>query len=244
MASVFGVPIEPLDIPHVLLRVRDSFDRALWIVTANPEILLHAQEHPEYAAILRRADMRLVDGMGLALVLRLRGEKVMRIPGVDLAQALITLAVKESWRVAFVGGFGHVAEESVSFWRKTHPSLEARAFSLEREEEDLKQIRGWNPAVILVALGGGMKQESWIDAHKDLFLDARVIVGVGGAFDMWAGRLPRAPRWMRAIGLEWLWRFFLEPKKRALRIWRATVVFLWSFFTWSKNKSPTDKRTS
>ncbi len=234
MASVFGIPIEPIGQRDVMTHLRGALDRVLWIVTTNPEILLCAKEHPEYADVLRRADLRLVDGVGLALALRLRGEKVVRVPGVDLAEALIALAAQESWRVAFVGGFSGVADLSVSIWRERYPALEARAFSLDREEEDIRQIRGWNPEAIFVALGGGMKQEFWIDTHKDLFLDARVIVGVGGAFDMWAGVLPRAPKWMRRCGLEWVWRFMLEPKKRAIRIWRATVVFLWTYLTWSK----------
>jgi N-acetylglucosaminyldiphosphoundecaprenol N-acetyl-beta-D-mannosaminyltransferase len=76
---------------------------------------------------------------------------------------------------------------------------------------------------VLVGLGAP-KQERWIARHADAFPSARILIGVGGAFDMWAGRFRRAPRALHAIGLEWAWRLALEPS-RLPRIVNAVVVF-------------------
>jgi len=93
----------------------------------------------------------------------------------------------------------------------------------EREPQLLERIRAAAPTIVLVGLGAP-KQERWIVRHAADFPSARVMMGVGGAFDMWAGRLPRAPGLLHRLGLEWAWRLALEPH-RLRRITRATLVF-------------------
>jgi N-acetylglucosaminyldiphosphoundecaprenol N-acetyl-beta-D-mannosaminyltransferase len=85
------------------------------------------------------------------------------------------------------------------------------------------ELQRAEPAVVLVGLGAP-KQERWIAQHADDVASARILIGVGGAFDMWAGRFRRAPRLMHRVGLEWAWRLALEPG-RFPRIVRATIVF-------------------
>ncbi|MGA9162704.1 MAG: WecB/TagA/CpsF family glycosyltransferase, partial [Actinomycetota bacterium] len=93
----------------------------------------------------------------------------------------------------------------------------------EAEDAVAEAIRSASPTVVLVGLGAP-KQERWIDRHADAFPSVRIMTGVGGAFDMWAGSKRRAPRAFRTLGLEWLWRLALEPR-RWPRIVRATVAF-------------------
>jgi N-acetylglucosaminyldiphosphoundecaprenol N-acetyl-beta-D-mannosaminyltransferase len=85
------------------------------------------------------------------------------------------------------------------------------------------ELRAADPAIVLVGLGSP-KQERWIAEHAARLPSARIVIGIGGAFDMWAGRLRRAPTGLRRLGLEWAWRLALEPR-RLPRIVRATVVF-------------------
>jgi N-acetylglucosaminyldiphosphoundecaprenol N-acetyl-beta-D-mannosaminyltransferase len=94
---------------------------------------------------------------------------------------------------------------------------------MAREDETVEAIRSAAPSIVLVGLGAP-KQERWIERHADAFPSVRIMIGVGGAFDMWAGSKRRAPRAFRTFGLEWLWRLALEPR-RLPRIVRATVVF-------------------
>lgn len=234
--SVFGVPVEGGSWTDVLSLITTR--ASTWIVTANPENLLTASEYPEYKRALSSAEYRTVDGIGLWLVLRAKGARVVRCTGVDLAEMLLREAVERGWRVALFGGGAGVAMEAAKYWRSRLPGLVIEAWSGGRVRddgsedgktwEDREAVLAWRPDVLLCAFGGGgTKQESWIAKHREVFADIRVIIGVGGAFDMWTGCLRRAPKLARMLGVEWLWRWILEPT-RARRMWRATGGFLWA----------------
>ena len=240
MSSViFGVRLDELASVEQLRGVATGFldgERAFRIFTPNPEILLFAREDTEYADVLRSADLALPDGTGVAIVQTLRnGRSVRRWPGVEIAALLLRLAAERGETVAFVGGTPEVAERSATRWRAL-PGLKVAtagagatigedglAQPTDREDEIVEAIRSASPTIVLVGLGAP-KQERWIERHADDFPSVRIMIGVGGAFDMWAGSKRRAPRALRTLGLEWLWRLALEPR-RLPRILRATVVF-------------------
>lgn len=237
---VFGVPIEGEGLETLLNRVRTTVaGHAVWIVTANPEILLAAREESGYAETLRRADVRCVDGVGLRLALGILGYHLNRVTGVALSEALLRLAVEKKWRVAFIGGADpEVGLRAAALWQKRFPKLELlveRGGQVTREgevdgagEEALFRLRAFAPDLALVAFGHP-KQERWIQRFRERLPSARCFVGVGGTLDYWAGTTRRAPIFLQRIGLEWLWRLLLEPK-RFVRIWRAVVVFPLVFF--------------
>lgn len=230
--SVFGVPIDGGNREQIsaVLRARPS----TWIVTTNPEILLAAERDPAYKEALLAADWRTVDGFGLGLVLRLHGVRALRYTGVDLAEDMIHEAASTHRRVALFGGSAKALEGSLAYWQGRYPDLAIRGFvggvveADGREDgrtwENREAMQAWCPDVLLIALGGGTKQERWIERHRASWQDVRVIVGVGGAFDMWSGIKPRAPKILRLFGLEWVWRLAVEPT-RWKRILRAFVVF-------------------
>jgi N-acetylglucosaminyldiphosphoundecaprenol N-acetyl-beta-D-mannosaminyltransferase len=228
---IFGVRLDELRSIDQLRGIAIGFldgDRVFRIFTPNPEILLHAREDPAYADLLRSADLALPDGTGVAIVQALRGGRsVRRWPGVEIAAMLLRLAAER--------GETDVAERAAARWRAL-PGLkvvvagagvavdeDGIARSMAREDETVDVIRSAAPTIVLVGLGAP-KQERWIERHADAFPSVRIMIGVGGAFDMWAGSKRRAPRAFRALGLEWLWRLALEPR-RLPRILRATVVF-------------------
>ncbi|MBP9747971.1 WecB/TagA/CpsF family glycosyltransferase [Patescibacteria group bacterium] len=229
---VFGVSIEggAWEVVKATLQQRASS----WIVTTNPEILLAAHEDHLYKNALLAADWRTVDGFGLGALLRLRGFHASRCTGVDLAEELMALAAQQGKHVALFGGSPQALEGSLAYWRKRFPSLVIRGYGGGRVDEDGREdgrtwedreaMQVWRPDVLLVALGGGTKQERWIAHHRAAWQGIRVIVGVGGAFDMWSGIKPRAPKVLRLLGLEWAWRLAIEPT-RWKRILRAFVVF-------------------
>ena len=236
---IFGVRLDELASVEQLRSVATGFlegARAYRIFTPNPEILLHARREPAYADLLRSADLALPDGMGVAIVQALRSRRsVRRWPGVEIAAMLLRLTAERAETVAFVGGSSEVAERAAARWRAL-PGLkvvvagagvaideDGIARSMAREDETVDVIRSAAPTIVLVGLGAP-KQERWIERHADAFPSVRIMIGVGGAFDMWAGSRRRAPRAFRTLGLEWLWRLALEPR-RLPRILRATVVF-------------------
>jgi N-acetylglucosaminyldiphosphoundecaprenol N-acetyl-beta-D-mannosaminyltransferase len=239
-ASIFGVELHEVDSDaeirarlHALL----DGDRAAKVFTPNPEILLRARRDPGYAAALNGADLALPDGTGVAIVLSIRERRpVRRWPGVELAGTLVRIAAERGDRVAFLGSAPGVGERAIARWRSVAPSLDARMVASGvsigadgigttpvDETATIDAIRDVEPAIVLVGLGAP-KQERWIERHADLFPSVRILVGVGGAFDMWAGRFRRAPRAVHALGLEWAWRLALEPS-RLPRIVNAVVVF-------------------
>jgi N-acetylglucosaminyldiphosphoundecaprenol N-acetyl-beta-D-mannosaminyltransferase len=238
--SIFGVELHDVRIDADLRARLCGFldgDRAAQIFTPNPEILLRARRDPGYAEILNGADLALPDGTGVAIILSMRVRRpVRRWPGVELAGALLRIAAERGDRVAFLGSAPGVAEAAIARWRAVAPSLDAHAVAPgvvighdglgitgEDEAAAIEAVRAAEPAVVLVGLGAP-KQERWIAAHADMFPSVRILIGVGGAFDMWAGRFRRAPRVLHALGLEWAWRLALEPS-RLPRIVNAVVVF-------------------
>jgi N-acetylglucosaminyldiphosphoundecaprenol N-acetyl-beta-D-mannosaminyltransferase len=239
VAEIFGVRVDELSSGGTCgpCEAFIAGDRACLVFTPNPEILLRAREDRSYAEILNTADLALPDGTGVALIRSLlAGRRVRRWPGVEIGATLLELAAERHAMVAFFGGSDGVAEEAARVWRRRLPGLrvevvgaglsvgqDGHLLSAEREHQLIEGIRAAAPTVVLVGLGAP-KQERWIVRHAADFPSARVMMGVGGAFDMWAGRLPRAPGLIHRLGLEWAWRLALEPH-RLRRIARATLVF-------------------
>ena len=238
--DIFGVRLDEIATREELERACIGFlegDRPRRVFTPNPEILLRARDDPAYAELLNTADLALPDGTGVALVESLLARRrIRRWPGVEIGALVVRLAAERDLPVAFVGGIGNVTESAAAAWRRRFPSLrvhvagsgvgvddDGRARPDVRDDAMLGELERAAPAVVLVGLGAP-KQERWIAAHADALTSARILIGVGGAFDMWAGRLRRAPRLVHRVGLEWAWRLALEPA-RFPRIVRATIVF-------------------
>ena len=238
--SVFGVRLDELDSRAQLVRELGRMldgERPHTVFTPNPEILLLARRDHAYASVLNGADLAPPDGTGVALVESIRARRrVRRWPGVDIGAELLRLAAARGDVVVLLGGRRGSAERAANRWRSSLPGLrietlgsdvtfreDGRAAGAGLDQELVERVNAHAPAVVLVGLGAP-KQERWIADHAERLPSARVLVGVGGAFDMWGGTLRRAPGWMHALGLEWLWRLALEPA-RLPRMARATLVF-------------------
>jgi len=206
----------------------------LWIVTANPEILLFAKRDPAYAETLAKADLRIVDSIGLKLLGFLRGKRLARTTGVDLSEALVAWAHETGQAVGFIGGRNPgTASRAYAKMAQKYPGLKGYAehggsIAITGEGDDAndearRRLTLQSPDILLVAFGHP-KQERWIERYASDFPSLKAVVGVGGTFDYWSGAINRAPKWMRVVGLEWLYRLIKEPK-RWKRIWDAIVVF-------------------
>lgn len=240
MTQIFGVRLHDLPFAESLRLVCEGFldgDRASRIFPLNPEILLRARGDGSYADVLNTADLALPDGAGVAIVESVRTRRrVRRWPGVDIGATLVRLAAERDVTVALVGGAPEVAERAAERWRARLPALrievvgsgvaigdDGRSPTADRDIDLIERLRMIAPAIVLVGLGSP-KQERWIARNANAVPSARIVMGVGGTFDMWAGTLRRAPRLLRRLGLEWAWRLVLEPH-RLPRILRAIAVF-------------------
>ncbi len=240
MSHIFGVRVDDVPSERRLREVLEGFldgDRTFRVFTPNPEILLRARDDPIYADVLNSADLALPDGTGVAVVESLRARRrVRRWPGVEIGGVLLRIAAERGATVAFLGGSAGAAERAADRWRRALPGARIEivgagtavaedgvARSAESDADLARAMDEVRPLIVLVGLGAP-KQERWIARNADAVSSARIMIGVGGAFDIWADRLRRAPRWLRRIGLEWAWRLALEPR-RLPRAFRATIVF-------------------
>lgn len=234
--KIFAVPIEGPSWPELerSLQERPEGSSAFWIVTANPEILLEARRDPVYAEVLKQADIRTVDGMGLWLSTKIFGSSSTRLTGVELSEYLLEYAIAHQWKVALIGGEDPKrADQAARVLRERYPALRLVAehgglISREGEmseegEEASHRLTLEGPQLLLVAFGHP-RQERWLARYLHQFPTVRIAVGIGGTIDFWAGTVRRAPAFWRRLGIEWLWRLFQEPK-RLPRILRAVIVF-------------------
>ncbi|MGB9793546.1 WecB/TagA/CpsF family glycosyltransferase [Caldisericum exile] len=214
--------IENLDIVQGFINKKEFH----LIVTINGEMLSRAISDKEFLNILKEADLVIPDGIGVVLGARRFGERItQRIPGIEFAWELLRLAEKKGYRVFFLGAKEEILQSAIKKIREKFPNLEIVGYHngyFKDDNEIRKEIINSKPDILLVGMGG-IKQEKWIIKNKDLNVPANI--GVGGSFDVWSGKVKRAPAWVRKLGVEWLYRTVTQPE----RIWRLKNLVVLSF---------------
>ncbi len=186
-----------------------------YVVTVNPEFVMTARRRPEFRRVLNAADLSLPDGIGLVLASRLLGAPIPeRVAGSDLVPRLAGIAAERGWSIFLLGAAPGVAERAAQVLRRRFPSIRiAGTFAgsprPEHDGEIVPLIREAGPDILLVAYGAPA-QEMWIARNRQR-IHVPLSMGVGGVFDFLAGEKKRAPRWVRRIGMEWLFRLAQEP---------------------------------
>jgi len=237
---ILGVFVDPLTQERLRERLNLFFvdGESHMIVTPNPEMILVAASDPIFKACLNTADLAIPDGVGLIFASRvLRTEPITtRVTGVDTLELLATICAQQGEKLFLLGGVSGVAQkaslalsrsigkETINFVAYDDGGIiEQKNGKWQMNPAVLEHIKQEAPAVLAVALGHG-KQEKWIRDFLPHLPSVKIAIGVGGALDYLSGTVPRAPRLMRRLGLEWLFRLLCEPR-RIVRIWRAVIVF-------------------
>lgn len=185
------------------------------VYTPNAEIMMAAQREPDLKEILSNADMLLPDGAGVVLASKIiRYPLKERVAGYDFTLNCFNLCSNMNISFFFFGGKPGVAEEAANKVKKDNPNINIVGirdgyFSDDEESKIIDLINSANPDVLLVALGAP-RQEKWIHKNKHR-LNAKICIGVGGSFDVLAGKAQRAPEFFQKNGLEWLYRLYKEP---------------------------------
>lgn len=208
---ILGVKVDDVAISEVLELVGKWLKGGgkHYIVTPNPEIVVMAQQDKELKNIINNADLAIPDGMGL----KLAGDIVYHTPGIDVMEELVKLARDSAFTTGFLGGRGDVANKTAECLKRKYPKLKI-AFAESGGEVDqqgklLKSLKLPKSDLVFVAFGPP-KQEKWIAKNIEK-LNVKVAMGVGGAFDYISGQVPRAPKWIRNLGFEWLFRLIIQP---------------------------------
>jgi N-acetylglucosaminyldiphosphoundecaprenol N-acetyl-beta-D-mannosaminyltransferase len=201
------------------------------IVTPNPEFVMLARRQPSFRAALEDSALAVPDGIGLLLAARWLGQPLRQhVRGTDLVHRLAAYSVSRGWRWLLLGAAEGVAAEAARRLRCVHPGLQVvgalPGSPRPEDDEQVRQaIRAAGPADLALVAYGAPAQELWL--HRNLGpLDLPVGLGVGGVLNFLAGRVPRAPRWVRQAELEFLYRLWVEPWRwrRQLAIPRFTLL--------------------
>ncbi|MBK1643690.1 glycosyltransferase [Thiocapsa imhoffii] len=226
MLEFFGIPIVNTTMPEavdwIAERVRAREPALLTFV--NPDCLNIAYVDAAYRQILLDAARVLPDGIGIHIGCRMLGVALQaNVNGTDLFPKLCERAAQTGFGLFLLGARPGIAEAVAANLQAQYPNLTIAGthhgyFSPDEEGAVIEQINASGAAVLLVAFGVP-RQEAWLAAHQAR-LHPPVRMGVGGLFDFYSGRIPRAPVWMREIGLEWVWRLLQEPG----RMWRRYVI--------------------
>lgn len=217
--KILGVPVHPYTMKGAVEKIleRVSQSKKTFVVTANAEIIMMGQSDDEYMEILNNAALVLPDGAGTVWAGRKLGYEVPeRVAGYDLFLNLMTEAAQKKLKVFFFGSAPGVAEEAKQKCEMLYPgvSIVGCRDGYFKEEDNLaivEEINNSGADLLFVALGAP-KQEKWLAKFQDI-LKPSLLMGIGGSFDVVAGKMERAPKWMQDASLEWLFRLYKQPSR-------------------------------
>lgn len=225
-----------------------SKNELLAIFTPNAEQLVQASVNPNFSRQLCLADILVPDGISLVWSSRLlsifgRSEPILqRIAGVDLVKNLLQISQEQKLKVLLIGGRDYQKsieplQDKYDFsWTQGYQQI-TQPSSQEKQNLD-RLLLSSKPDIVFVAFGAPF-QEEWVVKNQELLKRAEVklVMTVGGSFDIIFGRLSRAPFWMRRLGLEWLFRLIQEPWrwKRQTRLFKFIFLVLSQLFSSKTN---------
>lgn len=228
--DVLGMRVDMVQIPDVLCAIENWIINKLfgnYISVSNVDSAVWSRKNVDFRNAVNNSSLSVPDGMALVLLARLYGYSLKRrVYGPELMEEFCKLANNMGYTNYFYGSTKEVLDKLTKNLLIRFPNLKIAGvysppFRKLNKEEDMQIIKIINeaqPDVIWVGTGCP-KQEIWMYEHKDK-LKVAVMVGVGAAFDFYAGTKRQAPYWMREHGLEWFFRLMTEPR----RLWKRYIV--------------------
>ena len=221
---VLGQRLDATDYADATARVIDWANRgeSRYVCLSNVHMVMQGWDDPNFRQIINAADLITTDGVPLVWCLRALGlPSAVRVYGPDLTLHVCATAAQQQLAIGLYGGTAQSLKEFAALLQSRFPAIEiacsiAPPFRPLTEAEDAtytKQLAESGARILFVGIGCP-KQEIWMSEHRGRL--NMPMLGVGAAFDFHAGRVKQAPAWLQAIGLEWLFRLLMEPR----RLWR------------------------
>jgi N-acetylglucosaminyldiphosphoundecaprenol N-acetyl-beta-D-mannosaminyltransferase len=199
-------------------------------VVVNVAKLINMRHDPFLREDVCSSDVLNIDGMGVVWGARLLGLPVPeRVAGIDLMEAVLRLCSEKGFRPYLLGARQDVLLKAIDNLTRRYPSLEIAGYRngyfTEAEEVDVvRSIRNANPDCLFIGISSPMKERFSRKCAREI--GTPFVMGVGGSFDVLAGRVRRAPDWIQRSGLEWAYRVAQEPRRMWRRYLRTNITFL------------------
>ena len=232
--NIIGVPISAVNMDDCLDNIFENIEavKGNYICVSNVHTTVTAHDDPQYHKVQSESFMSLPDGKPLSIIGKKHFPNMERVTGPDLMRVIFAESRERNLRHFFYGNTKENLEKLMQVLRCDYPYLSIagyepsvfRDMSAEEEANLAKRINATHPDFVWVALGAP-RQECFCYRMKNRING--VMVGVGGAFNVLAGIVPEAPKWMQDMSLEWLYRMLQEPKRLFKRYAITNTKFLW-----------------
>lgn len=221
---VLGFPTTTLDRRSLLSEINrwiTARDASRHLMALNPIKVIRARSEADLVQHILQADMVYPDAFGISWAMSVfSGNKFKPIPGCDLMLDLFAMAAQSGYKIFLLGASETVVAETAQYIKSNHPGAYIAGFrhgyfsSEDEKQKTVQQIVDARPDMVFVAMGA-LIQENWIQAiqkactHQNISIP--LLMGVGGSFDAITGHVPRPPKWMLQLHLEWLFRLLQQP---------------------------------
>ena len=240
-----------LDVPVDVLTLNETL-RLFKCVLQNGEYIIHMSVNAAKIVKMKRdrelfksvvsADIINADGMSIVWASKILGNPLPeRVAGVDLMENLVEIAWRNGYKIFFFGAREDVVRKVVDIYsEKYSPEIVAGFrngyYSTSEERKIAKEISRSGANILFVAMSTP-KKEKFIFKNRDILKNINIVMGVGGAFDVIAGKVKRAPKLLQDMGMEWFWRFLQEPTRMWRRIYDYLLFTLMVFYeSFSRNR--------
>lgn len=232
--DVLGCPFDAVTFDEAAERIGQALSSGerLHVCVGNVDMIIKTGQIPDFSAIFHDCGLVICDGVPVTWAAAGLGTPLKgRVSGTDMVWECAALSERLDVGIAMIGAQYDITAKAAETMQARYPGARLMAFPTpypltdEANQELLAAVREFGAAMVLVALGAP-KQERWIRDHLDAS-GAHVGIGIGSAFDIISGALPRAPRWMRDTGFEWLYRMFQDPGRLVRRYLVEDLPFVW-----------------
>ena len=218
--NVLGVKIDKITIDEAANKILDftnETDKARYVFTPNSEMIMEAYKNEQFKTVLNSADILSADGIGVVYASKILKNPILeRCAGYDIACSLLKLLDENKKSLYLFGSRDEVVQAAAKNINEKYKNinicgLQNGFFDEEKEKQIIEDINEKKPDVVFVCLGFP-KQEYWI-YNNAKNLNAKVLMGLGGSLDVFAGAVKRAPLFFQKLGIEWLYRLCKQPQR-------------------------------
>ena len=216
--SILDYPIDTVNGQEAAALIENAWftGGGMHIITLNAEMLVTAKKNSHLSRVIKHAGLVVPDGAGIVLALKLSGKKIERLPGIEIAELALRKAAATGTYIALIGADDTVLENLLRILPEKYPGIQIVAhhsgfFKSKEKDSIIDTINKSTAKLVLVAMGVP-KQEYFIEEAIKV-CPQTVFIGVGGSFDIWAGKKKRAPKIWQNLHLEWFYRLCKEPSR-------------------------------